>query len=315
MSTLYDSVKIWEAARATSAAIFFFDPITIRVGDLEQRFVDGATGANNPVRRLWQEAQRQWPGGLESQTQCLVSIGTGVPSMNGFGDTPIQVIRALKDIATETERTANEFQDEHQSMVQRGAYIRLTVNIGLDNVGLDEAAKKGRILAATRRYGALNEVRYMLTRFREAVVGINSDTDGEEKDESGLEPEPAPYDDSSSESSGPSDFPGDSDGQKSSDTLNSSEDTAERDHTHPDDSEIPPPRIFPTNYFGHHPQFFKQPAKHYWDHLTRDSLGKYEELYTRICDREDGLVSCKLIVTSYRPEMRKHPLTGTYVVR
>jgi patatin-like phospholipase/acyl hydrolase len=67
MSTFHDNIRIWEAARATSAATSFFDPISIGRGNLRQSFVDGATGANNPVRRLWQEAQRQWASPLEPQ--------------------------------------------------------------------------------------------------------------------------------------------------------------------------------------------------------------------------------------------------------
>lgn len=43
---------IWEAARATSAAATFFDPIQIG----RQKFVDGATGFNNPVEAVFEEA-------------------------------------------------------------------------------------------------------------------------------------------------------------------------------------------------------------------------------------------------------------------
>lgn len=49
---LRNIVKIWEAARATSAASSFFDDITIA----GEGFVDGATGANNPIFKLWTEA-------------------------------------------------------------------------------------------------------------------------------------------------------------------------------------------------------------------------------------------------------------------
>lgn len=44
---LLNSVKIWEAYRAISAASSFFDAIA--VGRYGEEFVDGATGANNPV--------------------------------------------------------------------------------------------------------------------------------------------------------------------------------------------------------------------------------------------------------------------------
>ncbi|KAJ5047785.1 hypothetical protein J3E74DRAFT_283391 [Bipolaris maydis] len=44
-SGLLNSVTIWEACRATSAATSFFDSIAIRW--FGEQFVDGATGANN----------------------------------------------------------------------------------------------------------------------------------------------------------------------------------------------------------------------------------------------------------------------------
>ena len=51
---LFQSTKIWEAGRATSAASSFFDPIAI--GEFGASFVDGAIGAKNPVYEVWNEA-------------------------------------------------------------------------------------------------------------------------------------------------------------------------------------------------------------------------------------------------------------------
>ena len=45
---LYDICKIWEAARATSAASTFFE--RIEIGPNRQSFVDGAFRRNNPIR-------------------------------------------------------------------------------------------------------------------------------------------------------------------------------------------------------------------------------------------------------------------------
>jgi patatin-like phospholipase/acyl hydrolase len=53
--SLYDICKIWEAARATSAASTFFEPIEI--GPYKQRFVDGALRHNNPIDRIDDESQ------------------------------------------------------------------------------------------------------------------------------------------------------------------------------------------------------------------------------------------------------------------
>ncbi|GAB1318511.1 hypothetical protein MFIFM68171_08721 [Madurella fahalii] len=79
-SEWFPTVTIWRAARATSAATTFFYPINID----GETFIDGATGANNPVNYLWSEAGDIWGDGKgldESLVQCLVSIGTRKPDL------------------------------------------------------------------------------------------------------------------------------------------------------------------------------------------------------------------------------------------
>ena len=53
-----DRALIWEAARATSAAFGFFDPIS--TGKYGQEYVDAGLGCNNPVQEVWMEAQDIW---------------------------------------------------------------------------------------------------------------------------------------------------------------------------------------------------------------------------------------------------------------
>lgn len=50
---LYPICKIWEAARATSAASTFFDPIEIG----PQRYVDGGLRYNNPIEKADEESR------------------------------------------------------------------------------------------------------------------------------------------------------------------------------------------------------------------------------------------------------------------
>ena len=148
---MLDVAKIWEAARATSAATTFFDPITIN----DETFVDGATGVNNPVSYLWTEAGDVWAGGnglSEADVQCLVSIGTGIPSLTPFGPGLIQVGKALQAIATDTEETADNFRKQHTKLFEAGKAFRFNVIQGLDEVGLEEASKWKEIKAATRLY-------------------------------------------------------------------------------------------------------------------------------------------------------------------
>jgi predicted acylesterase/phospholipase RssA len=147
-------VKVWEAARATSAATSFFDDIEI--GD--EGFVDGATGQNSPIAAMWTEAgdifkEKDVPDWrLEDNVQCFVSIGTGIPSLEAFGDSPLSVANTLKNIATDSMRAAEDFQRHHPNMVRDNRFFRFSVLRGLEKIGLEEAGKRKEIVAATREY-------------------------------------------------------------------------------------------------------------------------------------------------------------------
>ncbi|KAL8765444.1 MAG: hypothetical protein Q9209_007471 [Squamulea sp. 1 TL-2023] len=144
-------LKIWEACRATSAASSFFDPIAI--GLYEEEFVDGATGANNPVWQVWDQAQLTWGSdSIEGRIKCLVSIGTGIPSLRPFKDDVFHIGQTLLDIATGTEQTAEAFRRDKTYLDNTSRYYRFNVTHGLEDIGLEESKKKKEIAAATRRY-------------------------------------------------------------------------------------------------------------------------------------------------------------------
>ncbi|RDW65916.1 uncharacterized protein DSM5745_09655 [Aspergillus mulundensis] len=159
---LLNSVKIWEAARATSAAPTFFE--SIRLGPDNEEFLDGATGANNPVNSLWNEGLDIWKPGtpLEERLHCLVSIGTGVPSVNAFGSGLKDIGITLKAMSTETETTANEFMRRYSRLHKDQKYFRFNVRSGLEGIGLEEASKRADIISATRRYLTTEEDRVRL---------------------------------------------------------------------------------------------------------------------------------------------------------
>jgi len=151
---LRNVAKIWEVARATSAASSFFEPMDIDgLG-----FVDGGTGANNPIRQLWTEAadvfaeedDLNWR--LVDNIQCLVSIGTGKLLLKAFPNVVFGVFDAMVAIATNTEQVADLFEKEHTSVFQKGKAFRFNVDSGLEEVGLEEAAKLSTIEAVTTRY-------------------------------------------------------------------------------------------------------------------------------------------------------------------
>jgi hypothetical protein len=146
-----DKITIWEACRATSVASTFFDPITI--GKHGETYLDGATGANNPIRQLWSAAKDIWSEGrLDDRLNCIVSIGTGRPSIAPFGSSIADVAETLLAIATDTEETAESFARENSDLTKSKKYFRLNVDRGLEGIGLERSDKTSIIVAATRTY-------------------------------------------------------------------------------------------------------------------------------------------------------------------
>src|SRR5437016_2340287 len=143
--------KVWEAARATSAAPTFFK--CIEVGN-KQPFIDGGLGHNNPSRLVLSEAKVVFP---TRPIGCLVSIGTGQAEIisirkPGFLQqiVPTDVINALKAISTDCEAT-------HEDMLllfsnSPNTYFRLNVEQGMQSIELSEWEKLANVEAHTAHY-------------------------------------------------------------------------------------------------------------------------------------------------------------------
>lgn len=101
---------------------------------------------------LWSQAQDVWGNQLQAKLQCLVSIGAGVPSLKPVRDDVRGIWVTLKELVTETEKTARQFHRDKPSLDNEGRYYRFNVDSGLEEVGLEESKKKKEIAAATRRY-------------------------------------------------------------------------------------------------------------------------------------------------------------------
>lgn len=159
------AVKIWEAARATSAASSFFDPISINMGTYKEDFLDGATGANNPVNELWNEAKDAWEfEPLEQNLNCLISIGTGVPSVEPFRTSFLEIGQTLVRKATETEQTAESFQRTHSELDENDRYFRFNVRNGLEHIGLEDSSQRNAIMTLTERYVQSQDVFKLMKR-------------------------------------------------------------------------------------------------------------------------------------------------------
>lgn len=168
-------IAIWQAARATSAATSFFDPIIVGEGYAGREYVDGAFGFNNPLDEVWLEALDIWKpeqGRLEPMLKCVVSIGTGNLGTSPVGDKPWSIAKALKDIATQTENTERVFAMRHQDLLgQERRYFRFNVDQGLQSVGLEEYKRQGEIIDATAKY--LNDHQLVRMQFQDCATNLS----------------------------------------------------------------------------------------------------------------------------------------------
>ncbi|KAJ7364045.1 FabD lysophospholipase-like protein, partial [Mycena albidolilacea] len=145
---------IWQAGRATSAVPTFFKQIEIGYPGMEEAFLDGGMGHNNPTAALLLEAKVLFPN---KKIACIISLGTGQPHtinipkpslLNNF--IPLDVVKAIQKLATGCEK-------EHQSLAHRfdgvaHLYFRFNVEQGMQNIQLNQWEKLGDVAANTRQY-------------------------------------------------------------------------------------------------------------------------------------------------------------------
>lgn len=75
-----------------------------------------------------------------------------MPKLKPVPDDALGIWATLKDLATETEKTAQQFHRDKSNLDDEGRYYRFNVDRGLEEIGLEESKKKKEIAAATRRY-------------------------------------------------------------------------------------------------------------------------------------------------------------------
>lgn len=154
-TTAYKSCTIWQVARATTAAVDFFE--SIKLGRDEIEFIDASYGHNNPCKALIKEARKLFPG---RKIQAL-SVGAGlgdVVSLN-VEKSSEAIIKALREIAASSQSVARELADEY---IDTDQYFRFNVDQGLRDITLADWDKGSRISAHTHNY--LNENQRQIER-------------------------------------------------------------------------------------------------------------------------------------------------------
>lgn len=153
-----DSAHVWEAARATTAAITFFNPITIGTPGIP--YLDGALGGHNNPSRIAIEEANEINGGI---IECLVSIGTGMQNPVSFSGTLAKIAVACGKMVTSCNRVHDEMAQSYGNQMPQ-IYFRFNVNNGMNNIILDEWVKQDQIAAYSEAYMSLAEIKQMRTR-------------------------------------------------------------------------------------------------------------------------------------------------------
>lgn len=123
-----DDCTIWEALRATFAHPDFFDRMSIGPPGMEQLFVDGGFGCNNPVAQVLSEARLAFP---DRDIACVISIGAGVANVIQMTAPnplqrllPLDTFKAVKAIATDCDRVSDEMDVRFRDV--EGVYFRFS---------------------------------------------------------------------------------------------------------------------------------------------------------------------------------------------
>jgi predicted acylesterase/phospholipase RssA len=145
---------IWEVLCATMAHPELFKSIDIGEPPMRESFVDGGMGCSNPIAHALAEAKTLFP---DRHVASVMSIGAGhartiqIPKSSMLGRAlPMNVLMAMKDIAMDSERAAQEMVVRFQRTTD--VYFRFNVDQGLQNVKLNDWERLNEVSAHTRAY-------------------------------------------------------------------------------------------------------------------------------------------------------------------
>lgn len=144
--------KIWEAARATSAAPFYFPPMKINGID----YVDGGMGSNNPIREAVNETQQF------GSISCIISIGTGRGDKTSPRGGLISLLRSNLSDVTDTEGEHCWFVEGNDKL--RVEYSRLQEETDLGKIDLADWKKLEVIDSLAQKYLQSDEGREQILK-------------------------------------------------------------------------------------------------------------------------------------------------------
>ncbi|KEP52390.1 kinesin light chain [Rhizoctonia solani 123E] len=162
---------IWQTLCATVAHPDLFKSFDIGDPPLNRSFVDAGVGCNNPLAHVLTEVKALYP---DRYVSSITSIGTGHTRTIQIPNTsllrhllPIPAIVAMKAIATDTERVAEDMARRFNST--NGVYFRLNVDQGMQDVGMDGWEQLSEVLEHTSAYMKPVGVSQRISKVAEAI--------------------------------------------------------------------------------------------------------------------------------------------------
>jgi hypothetical protein len=146
---------IVEAICATISTPSHFLPVKIGQPLREQSFIGGALGTSNPTQELLKEAESVF--GNQMRVAQILSIGSGLPHVLSL-ESPTKGAgfnRLMNEVAADCETVAREL---HARLYNISAYLRLNVDRGMENVGMEDWSVLGDIESHTGAYIAVVSV-------------------------------------------------------------------------------------------------------------------------------------------------------------
>ncbi|KAG9106645.1 hypothetical protein FRC07_008765 [Ceratobasidium sp. 392] len=139
---------------------------------ITETLVGGDIGCSNPTPHVLAEVSALYP---EGHVASIVCIGAGhartiaIPKSNLLHRImPMNVLVAMKDVATDSERIAQEMTVRFQDT--SNVYFRFNVNQGMQNARMSHWQRKSEVVAHTRAYMQKAEVTGQMDEAARAIV-------------------------------------------------------------------------------------------------------------------------------------------------
>ncbi|CZR58606.1 uncharacterized protein PAC_08498 [Phialocephala subalpina] len=146
----FGQCKIWEAARATSAAPFYFP--TAMVNGV--KFWDGGLENNNPIDEVLAEIENAQPRARVEDVRpaCVVSLGAGF-SERKQSKSIIPALNKSKNILRNLTKVEGRHRNVRERMTSSGVmYFRFNPSTAGDDIGLAEYRKMDTLKRCTIEY-------------------------------------------------------------------------------------------------------------------------------------------------------------------